>query len=451
MISDSTRKLVVVSILLASSSVAQKTAGNDALAKAAALLQANDFRAAASTAEAELRKQPHNLNLWNLLGISCTELKNFRRAQQAFERGLVLDPESVPLNENTGLLFFKTGNYQRAKQFLSKAVSLGSENPGVHYSLAASRLRTGEAAEARTEFKALEPVLGTVPDYWEERGRADVTADPKEAEADFVHATALSPGNLEAWNGAASAAEAQGLDEKALAYLIDARKRAPDDVATLLHFASVCIRRDLGPDAIDALEKARAIEPANSRVLFLLARANISVGNWEKARTLFLQFLKGNADYFPAYYAVAWVDLRLNRRDEARRYLDLLLQHRPHYADALYELGQMDLEDGALPAAERNFRAALQQNSAHARASIGLGEVLQKNGQLDKARTYYERAAKADPHNPAAHYKLAVVLGRQGNASRAAKERAVAIDLAEQEKTASKKQLRLVLPEGETH
>ena len=444
-------KVMVVSLLLASSSVGQETSGTDALAKAAAALQSSDFRVAASTAEAELRNQPRNLNLWNLLGIARTELKNFRGAQQAFERGLALDPESVPLNENAGLMFVKAGDYQRAKRFLSKAVSLGSENPGVRYSLASSRLRTGEAAEARTELEALEPALGTVPDYWEERGRADMTADPKEAEADFLHATALAPANLEAWNGAASAAEAQGLDEKALAYLIDARKRQPNDVTTLLHFANVCIRRDLGPDAIDALKKARSIEPANQRALFLLARANISVGSWEEARTLFLQFLKENANYVPAYYAVAWVDLRLNRRDEARHYLDLLLRRSPQYPDALYELGQMDLEDGALPAAEQNFRAALKQNPSHARANIGLGDVLQKSGRLDEARTYYERAAKANPHNSAAHYKLAVVLGRQGNASRAAEERARAIDLAKQEKTASKTQLRLVLPEGETH
>ncbi len=450
MIASFARRLIVTTLLLTLSAFAQKTIENGDAAQAITALKAGDFRTAALSAEAGLRTQPQDVNLWNLLGIARTELKRFRGAQQAFERGLALDPKSIPLSENAGLLFFKEANYPRAKQFLSKAVSLGSANPGVEYSLAAARLRTGEVAAARTGLAALEPALANAPDYWEERGRADLTADPPKAESDFLRATALAPGNLAAWNGAAYAAEAQGLYEKALAYLIDARKQQPDDIQTLLHFANVCIRRDLGPDAIAALATVRAIKPANQRALFLLARANISIGNWEKARTLFLEYLKENPAYVPAYYAVAWTDLRLNRRDEARRYLDLLLERQPRYADALYERGEMSLEDGELPAAERDFRAALNQNPSHARANLGLGDVLQKSGRLDEARAHYEQAAQAEPQNSAAHYKLAVVLGRQGKPDRAAQERATALNLAKQEKTASKTQLRLLLPERET-
>ena len=437
------KPFVIVLLLLAAGPMHAQSSS----ASAATALQSGHFAEAASRAASGLRREPGNIDLWNLLGIARSEMGNDRGAAQAFEQGLNLSPKSTALNENAGLLFFKTGNFARAKQYLERAVNAGSRNPSAKYSLAASRLRTGETAKARAELKDLESALANVADYWEERGRADLAADPKTAEHDFIRATALSPASTAAWNGAASAAEAQGLDEKALSYLIEARKQHPDDVPILLHFASVCIRRDLGPDALEALKTAQAKEPGNQRALFLRARANISVSNWEEARTLFLQFLSKNPGYAPALYAVAWTDLRLNKRDEARQYLDRSLKQQPRDSDALCDRGDLELEDGDLRWAERDLRAALTIHPDHARANIALGDLLQRRGKLAEAQTHYRQAIASDPNNSAAHYKLAAVLGRQGESQRATEERVLAARLAAESKKASKTQLRLVLPD----
>lgn len=423
---------------------------SDAIADATAALQQGDFRSAASFAEAGLQRSPSDLPLLNLLGIARSELGDTRSAQTAFERGLKIAPTSVSLNENLGLLFFKRGLYGPAKQHLSRAVAAGSSNPGVRYSLAAAYLRTGEAERARSDLQALEPALANVPDYWEERGRAELPVDPKIAETSFLRAAALAPDSTAAFNGAASAAEAQGLDEKALAYLIDFRKRQPNDIPTALHFASLCVRRDLGPDAIEALNKVRALQPNNQTALFLLARANISVANWDAARRLFLEFLRINRRYAPALYAVAWVDLQLNRRDEARRYLDLALAAQPRYSDALCERAQMEADDRRTAEAERDLTAALAVDPHSARANLLGGDLRSHAGDLASARAHYERALASDPNSSAAHYKLATVLNRLGDKRRAGEERSRAAALAEQNKKESKTQLRLVLPAEET-
>ncbi|MBV9678173.1 MAG: tetratricopeptide repeat protein [Acidobacteriaceae bacterium] len=427
----------------------QGTAHEEALAQSAMeLIQGGEFAKAQQMLETGLRQSPDNVAFWNLLGIARTELHEPVKAQEAFKHGLKLAPNSVSLHENAGLLFFKETDYPSAKRYLAKAVELGSQNPGVKFSLAASRLRTGEPARALDELKFLEGQLSGWSDYWEERGRAEMPVDALAAEADFARAIELNGKSSVAFNGAASAAEKQGLHEKALAYLIRAKQANPDDVPTLIHFGSVCIRRDLGPDAKDALERAHQLEPSNNTALFLLARANISLQNWQQAVDLFTEFIRRVPQFAPAYYAIGWVDLRLNKRDEARKFLEKCLQLQPDLADARIDLAQLDFEDGQTQGAENEVKRALQTDPKNAKGNQLMGDLLLRGGQIHEAQLFFEKAIAADPKSSAAHYKLAAVLLRQHETERAAQERALATALAEESKKESKTQLRLVLPDS---
>ncbi|MGH6879161.1 MAG: hypothetical protein ACREHV_17515, partial [Rhizomicrobium sp.] len=102
-------------------------------------------------------------------------------ARAAFEHGLKIAPGAAALYENLGLLFYRERDYKSAKEFLARAVALGSEKPGVRFSLAASRLRTGEPRRALDELVELEPQFGKLAAYWDERGRAEMLKDPAAA------------------------------------------------------------------------------------------------------------------------------------------------------------------------------------------------------------------------------------------------------------------------------
>jgi tetratricopeptide (TPR) repeat protein len=425
----------------------QWSSAEASLQSAMEAIQAGDFVKARQILEKESRQSPNNVEVWNLLGIARTESHETAGARAAFEHGLKLAPDSVSLNENAGLSCFKAGDYPKAKGYLLKAIEKGSQNPGVKFSLAASRLRTGEPAKALEELKLLENQLSGSSDYWEERGRAELPADPAAAESDFARAIELAPNSLMALNGAASAAEKQGLDEKALAYLIRARQANPNDVSTLNHFGAVCIRRDLGLDARDALEKAHELEPSNNTSLFLLARANISLQNWQRATDLLREFTKRVPSFAPAYYAIGWVDLRLNQRDEARVFLEKCLQLQPKLADARVELAQLDFDDGQAPKAEAEVKKALQTDPKNAKGNQLMSDLLLRQGQIDEAQSYIEKVIEADPKSSAAHYKLAALLTRKHQTERAAQERSLATMLAEESKKESKTQLRLALPD----
>ncbi len=412
-------------------------------------IRAGNFQAATNLLQEKLRRDAKDPELWNLLGIAETELQQTGPAQDAFERGLQLAPQSTSLNENLGFLFFRRADYRDAEKYLAKAVSLGSDKPGVRFSLAAAMLRNGQSARALAALKSLEPVLSGTPEYWEERGRAELLRDPSAAEQSFDRALALNPNRAGALNGAASAAEKQGLDEKALAILIKARDANPDDVATLDHFAMVCLRRDLGPDAITALERARRIEPGDNSALYLLARANISVENWQKAYDLFNEFARRVPTFAPTYFAMGWLDIKLNRVEEARRQLEHCLSLAPNLTDARYELAQLDLDDGRLDSAQNLIETVLKQNPNHAKANMVMGDLMMRRGNLQQAQTFLETAVRLDPQLASAHYKLSMLYLRRHQPEEAEHERKLALALTAEAAHESKNQLKLVLPESE--
>lgn len=411
-------------------------------------IQEGHFQAAKTQLEQELRADPKRPELWNLLGIANGELGDAASAHAAFQRGLQIAPNSVSLHENTGFLYYREGDYAHAKTELARAVALGSDKPGVLFSLAASRLRTGDAKQSLADLKSLEPRLGNLSAYWDERGRAESVSDPAAAGQSFDRALQLQPNDVAALNGAASAAERQAQDEKALSYLIKARQAKPDDVETLAHFGSVCIRRDLGLDAIQALQHAHALAPSNNSVLFLLARANISVENWQKAYDLFDTLSKRMPDFAPAYYAMGWIDRKLSRTADARSKLEQCLKLAPKTTGAQFELANLELDDGHIDAAETLLRDVLREQPNHAQANTTMGDIMMRRGKLQQAQAFLQTAVRSDPKLAAAHYKLAILFSRLHQTEQAANERAIAGRLNEQAKHASKTQLRLILPES---
>jgi Flp pilus assembly protein TadD len=417
--------------------------------RAVSQIQNGDSKSASLLLQQELRLNPKRPELWNLLGIAETELGRLDPARNAFEKGLSLAPDSVSLHENIGLLLYRQNDYSTAKQYLRRALELGSQKPGVRFSLAASELRTGEQRESLLELNRLEPALKDVSDYWEERGRAELLVSPAQAEVSFGRALRLKPQSLVALNGAAAAAEKQGLDEKALAYLIQARRADSSDVATLAHFGEVCIRRDLAPDARDALAKAHEIEPSNNSVLYLFARANIALENWQQAYDLFDQLSKRVPTFAPAYYAMGWLDEKLNRARDERLQLQHALSLSPSLAGPRIELAKLDLSEGDLEPAEELLNNLLKHDPNNAEANMMLGDIMARRGRPDVARTLLEQAVHQDPELQAAHYKLAILYFRRHEPEQAEREQSIAANLNAEAVRANKTQLRLLLPDVE--
>jgi cytochrome c-type biogenesis protein CcmH/NrfG len=183
---------VIAGLLLVLPGPAQET-GQSFAARAARQIQAGDFQAARSLLQQAVRDHPSDVELWNLFGITETELHDERSAKNAFEQGLRLAPDSVSLHENIGLLYYRNADYVTARNYLEYAVKLGSKKPGVLFSLAASELRTGNQREALSRLRELEPALAGKVEYWEERGRAELALDPAASERSLLGPWTLRP------------------------------------------------------------------------------------------------------------------------------------------------------------------------------------------------------------------------------------------------------------------
>ncbi len=435
--------VAVTAVVLAYGETSQSVA-----AKATERIGARDFQSAAKMLAEFLQQSGGDAELWNLLGISESEMQNYPAARDAFTRGLKLAPDSVALNENAGFLYFRQGDYDAAKQYLSKAVALGSEKPGVAYSLAASRIRTGDEKGGLDALVRLEPLLKDQAAYWAERGWVELRAEPARAAASFDRALALAPDDPRALNGAASAAESQQQNEKALSFLLRAKKAHPGDIRTLLHFGTLCLRGDLSVDALDAFEKAHRLSPTNNLALFMYARAEIAFQQWQKSHDLFTEFDRRVPGYAPAQYALGWIDVKLSRAEEAREHLEKSLALDASQLDARYELGQLDLDEGRLADAERELGAVLRAQPRHAKANIALGDLLMRNGDVAGAKARYQAAIEADPESGPAHYKLSVVLARLNEPDAAAKERQIGVSLNADARKKSRTVLVLAEPDG---
>src|SRR5690348_16984156 len=125
----------------------EASSAEQAEAAATQAIQSGEFQRARDLVQKALQQDPQAIELWNLLGVAQSELHQGEAARKAFEQGLRLAPDSVSLNENLGFLFFREADYGLATKYLQTAVDLGSKTPGVHFSLAAAKLRTGERAE----------------------------------------------------------------------------------------------------------------------------------------------------------------------------------------------------------------------------------------------------------------------------------------------------------------
>jgi tetratricopeptide (TPR) repeat protein len=395
-----------------------------------------------------LARNSSDAGLWNLLGIAEGEQGHNTDAIEAFRKGITLAPRSPSLYENLGLLYYRNAVYLDAERVLAKAVDLGSKKPVVRFSLAASRIQNGKAGEALPDLRALEPALGQRGEYWTERGMAELASNPAAARESFDRALAIMPHNLRALNGAAWAAEKREKDEEALSFLIRARAAAPHDVGTLLHFTLVCLRRNLGPDAVAAAQEACRLEPKNDSALYLLARAKIAVEEWQGAYDLFDQFSRRVPAYPLTWFALGWLDEKLNRPAQARANLEHALTLAPQLADARYELSQVYLNDGNEAKATSELNIILRQNPHHAKANSALGEILMRHGDFAAAERHLQAAILEDPNLTAAHYRLSKLYYREHRTAAGDRERDIAASLAAHEREGSKLQLMLAEPES---
>jgi tetratricopeptide (TPR) repeat protein len=185
--------------------------------------------------------------------------------------------------------------------------------------------------------------------------------------------------------------------------------------------------------AMSELQSVVTAKPNNFVSRFNLGRAHFARREYEQARQEFDEAIKLRPDYLPARLAQIQVSLirgdtdaalhqadetikiapnsvearvmkaaalqRLQRYDEARALLTVVLEKAPKQVDTLLELGVLDLNQKKIKDAEEMFRRAYEANPNNLRGLLGESRAYLLDGQLDKSVQLVESEAQKKPAN----------------------------------------------------
>ena len=271
--------------------------------------------------------------------------------------------------------------------------------------------------------------------------------DLDRAEPNFQLALTFNPACAPCNQSLAEIAERQGNNEKALAYLIAAKKLDPNNPEILFEFGKVCLERNLLDDAMPALAKAVELKPEQDQYVYVLGSANVAKHDLPKAASLFGQLLRKRPHDAVLNYAMGTVYYLQDKYSEAESTLEQSVQANPSQVAAPYYLGLTYAAQGKDDDAVQTFRTLLKTYPDHAPSYAKLGSILLRQHQYEEAQKNLERAVALDPNSVEAHYQLGLVLKRLGKAAESDQQFAESRKLESERRQQSDVHLRLLLPE----
>jgi tetratricopeptide (TPR) repeat protein len=268
-----------------------------------------------------------------------------------------------------------------------------------------------------------------------------------QAEKNSQLALFLAPDCTACYQTLAQIAERQNNSEKALAYLLAAKQRAPDDPEVLFEFGKVCLERNLIDDAMPALTKAVALKPDQDSYVYVLGSANVARNNLANALTLFGQLLQKHPHDATLSYAVGAVYYLQAKYSEAEAALKQSLAAQPDQIAASYYLAltydAIGDDDRAVPI----FRELVKRHPQHVPSYVKLGAIFVRTHQYEEAQQDLERAVSLDPDSVEGRYQLGLLLRRLGKTAESENQFAQSRKLEAEQRAQKDIRLRLLLPD----
>jgi len=395
-----------------------------------------------------LRLESGNVNARLNLAKVEASLHNF---QQSLD---VAGPIVPQLRETEdGLLLLATdygalGRKEKLKVLVGDWQRLPSASPESALDFGNVLATYGMEHEAQAVFKSQEDKVTEQPALAFKLGTGYLALGMLDrAEHNLQLALTLNPECVACQQSLAEVAVRQGDTEKALAHLIAAKKRDPENPQILFEFGKVCLQRNLLDDALPALEKAVSLKPDSEPYVYVLASANVARHNLTKAASLFGELLQKHPHDAILSYAMGAVYYLQGKYAEAEVSLKESLRVQHEQVAASYYLGLTYNSEGQDDQAVAIFRDLLKSYPKHAPSYVKLGGILLRQHQYDEAQQALDRAVALDPGSVEAHYQMGLLLRRLGKTAESDQEFAESRKLETEHRAQSDVHLRLLLPE----
>ncbi len=210
-------------------------------------------------------------------------------------------------HEEPGNNFFRVAlasHYRENKKFdlalelLKEAVRIDPTDENAYQNLALTYKDLRNYPEA---LKAEQASLALAPDRSDAQGFLGMllvdTGHFEEAQLQFVKVLKIDPNNAIAWNNYGNALRETGKFEEAKKAYQESIRLSPNYAYPLNGLGTILIKEDRTADAISYLEKAIDLDPTFVEVYLNLGIAYHTLGQTDKARTLYKAFLKLSPDW----------------------------------------------------------------------------------------------------------------------------------------------------------
>jgi tetratricopeptide (TPR) repeat protein len=382
----STCKLVFTVAVIAHTELFAQNVNATRLSHAAESLAAGHLDRAEVELNSVLRTSPEEYRALDLLGVVRVLQRHEANAEELFHRAVQSKPEFASAHAHLGLLYMRMGRTEEAVPELREAVRLDS---------------------SRTDASA------ALVKIWRDQAQAAVTG---------------------------------GNPEKALAFLIDARKLAPNDPDIQFGFGMVALQISLFDDAAEAFRRTLQLRENDPLALYGLGRAFMGLSKFEDARQQFVQYVALHPDDASGHCALGMTLAALERVTEARSQFEKSLALTPQQTESYFRLGLLDMDSKDLDSAAKKFRHVLNDDPKHSGALAALGRVEFEQKHYPEAADLLQQAISLGDSLREAHYYLGLTYARMGHKPESDQELQKATELQQQE--AEKQRLKFKIDVG---
>ncbi|HRX37970.1 MAG TPA: sulfotransferase [Parvularculaceae bacterium] len=283
-----------------------------------------------------------------------------QEAANLLEQAAAMRPDDAELALLLGSALYHLGDYATSLEKLTRAAALAPQRHDAHLLLARSAIKAGDAPRA---FAALDAARRLRPE--DERAYALAAALATE-ERDWPFLVRMArlwteaiPASPEGWSQLARGYLEDSAFSPALEAAARAADLAPTDLSRLVAAARIALAGQRYDAARGYLDRARALAPESSDVLFAQARLHHLLGELAQAETACRRVIAAAPAYAPAYAELS-------------------------------ALREGALSDAEMAAVERLLADKTLHADYRAMLCFALADALDKQGAPEKAMAHYE-------------------------------------------------------------
>jgi tetratricopeptide (TPR) repeat protein len=357
------------------------------------LLDAQEFGAASSAAEALLVQVPENRDVLYMLAVSQRLLQRVSDALATLARLEKLHPNYSRLFQERGHCYVALRSAEPAIEAFLRAVNLNPALPASWKVLKSLFHMTGQAANEEMATSHVNTLAGLPVEV--------ITASSMFSDGDIYEAEQLirqflliHGNHVEAMRLLAKIGVKLDVLDDAELLLESVLVLAPDYHAARYDYVYVLMERHKHAKAVEELDKLLKIEPSNRSYRTAYATARVGLGDYEKAIELYRELLRETPKADEIHLSVAHALKTMGQRDEAIESYRAAAAIRPGYGDAYWSLANLKTYRFA---DEEISRMRVEESSQSTQLTdryhlcFALGKALEDRADYEQSFKYYER------------------------------------------------------------